>query len=91
MTKVYENSQSLNKILLFIHKTEKLKTLLRHSWLSTGRQESVAEYSWRIALMALVLKDYLKTPVNLEKVLAMMIVHDLPEIYAGDIMHGRGN
>lgn len=77
-------NSNLNNILEFLHKSEKLKTLLRHSWLSNGRQESVAEHTWRIALMAILIKDYLKTKVNLEKVLTMIIVHDLPEIYAGD-------
>ncbi|MBI2327674.1 HD domain-containing protein [Candidatus Curtissbacteria bacterium] len=75
---------NLKKLLDFVQKSEKLKTLLRHSWLSSGRQESVAEHSWRIALMAILLKDYLKIKINLEKVLAMIIVHDLPEIFAGD-------
>lgn len=74
----------MKQILKFLHQSEKLKTLLRHSWLSSGRQESVAEHSWRTALMAIVLSDYLKVKVNLGKVLAMTIIHDLCEIYAGD-------
>lgn len=81
---------SLRNILQFLHKSEKLKTLLRHSWLSSDKQESVAEHTWRIALMAIILKDYLKTKVNLEKVLSMIIIHDLPEIFAGDHHAWRG-
>jgi putative hydrolase of HD superfamily len=77
-------NNKLKNILRFIQLAEKLKTLLRHSWLSSGRQESVAEHSWRIALMCLLLEDSLKNKINLERVLSMIIVHDLPEIYAGD-------
>lgn len=72
------------KILKFLHEAEKLKTLLRHSWLSSGRRESVAEHTWHLLLMALVMNGYLKKKVNLEQVLKILIVHDLCEIYAGD-------
>ncbi|MBU0579064.1 HD domain-containing protein [Patescibacteria group bacterium] len=44
-------------ILKFFHEIEALKKLLRHSWLSDGRQESVAEHTWRITMMALILYD----------------------------------
>lgn len=73
------------KILKFLHEAEKLKTLLRHSWLSSGRRESVAEHTWRLLLMALVMNVYLKKKVNLEKVLKILVVHDLCEIYGGDV------
>ncbi|PIR96039.1 MAG: HAD family hydrolase [Candidatus Doudnabacteria bacterium CG10_big_fil_rev_8_21_14_0_10_42_18] len=74
-------------ILKFLHEAEKLKTLLRHSWLSNGRRESVAEHSWRMALMAVVFYPYLqkKNRPNLEKTLMMILAHDLPEIYATDV------
>lgn len=78
------NNLKLKQILEFLQKAEKLKSVMRHSWLSTGRQESVAEHSWRIALMAILLNIELEKKVSLEKILAMVIVHDLPEIYAGD-------
>lgn len=75
------------KILNFLHQAEKLKTVLRHSWLSSGRRESVAEHTWRMALMAMVFYRYLekKNRLSLEKVLKMVLVHDLSEIYAGDV------
>ncbi|MFA6446590.1 MAG: HD domain-containing protein, partial [Candidatus Paceibacterota bacterium] len=44
----------LANILKFLHESEALKRQLRHSWLSDGRQESVAEHTWRMALMAMV-------------------------------------
>lgn len=70
-------------ILKFLHEAEKLKTLLRHSWLSNGRRESVAEHTWRMTLMALLLQPYLKK-VDLLKSLKLTLVHDLGEIHASD-------
>lgn len=79
-----QNHVALKHLLAFLHQTEGLKRLLRHSWLSNGRQESVAEHTWRMTLMAIVLSPYLEHPVNLGHALEMIIAHDLAEIYAGD-------
>jgi putative hydrolase of HD superfamily len=68
----------------FLHEIEGLKKLLRHSWLSDGRQESVAEHTWRMAIMAMVLYRELDFDVEIGKVLKMILVHDLAEVYAGD-------
>ncbi|MCP3781464.1 HD domain-containing protein [Paenibacillus polymyxa] len=64
---------------------EKLKTELRHSWLSNGRRESVAEHTWLTTLMAMTIEPYLPKKVNGEKLIKMLIIHDLVEIYATDI------
>lgn len=72
-------------ILKFLHEAEKLKSVLRHSWLSSGRRESTAEHSWRMALMAIVLHPYIKNKPDLFKTLKMVLVHDLVEVYAGDV------
>lgn len=80
----------LKSILELIHLSEKLKTILRHSWLSTGRQESDPEHAWRVALMAILLTPGLEKKINLEKVLKLAIIHDLPEIYAGDHVAWKG-
>jgi putative hydrolases of HD superfamily len=77
-------SAKLQNILEFLHVSEGLKKLLRHSWLSDGRQESVAEHSWRMALMAMAIHPLLETPVDIEKVLQMITLHDLAEVKAGD-------
>lgn len=77
--------QELKNVLQFIEKAEKLKREMRHSWLSNKRQESVAEHTWRMSLMAILLRDKLNVEVNLEKVLKMIIIHDLVEIEAGDV------
>ncbi|QLH42812.1 MAG: HD domain-containing protein [Coxiellaceae bacterium] len=58
---------------------------MRHSWLSNGRQESVAEHSWRLALLAFRWADKLDQPVNLMTCLQMALVHDLAEAKVGDV------
>ncbi len=63
---------------------ERLKNTFRHSWTSEGRRESVAEHSWRLALMALLLeKDYPEVDIN--KVIKMCLLHDMGEAFTGDI------
>ena len=74
----------VTKILDFLQAAERLKKELRHSWLSDGRQESVAEHSWQACLLALLLHDHLEYKVDISRVLEMLIVHDLGEVVAGD-------
>jgi putative hydrolase of HD superfamily len=64
---------------------ERLERELRHSWLSDGRRESVAEHTWFVALMALLAYGRLEDPVRLDRVLAMAVVHDLAEAEVGDV------
>jgi putative hydrolase of HD superfamily len=59
---------NLKQILKFIQKAEELKSLMRHSWLSTGRRESVAEHSWRVALLAIVLAPEMENKIDIGKV-----------------------
>lgn len=63
---------------------EKLKCNTRHSWTSSGRHESVAEHSWRIALMALLMRDEFPE-IDMDKVIRMCLIHDLGEAFTGDI------
>ncbi|WP_096156896.1 MULTISPECIES: HD domain-containing protein [Bacillus] len=64
---------------------EKLKMEMRHSWLSNGRHESVAEHTWRVAFMAILLEPYLSQKVQMEKLLKMISIHDIIEAIAGDV------
>lgn len=73
------------RILDFLKLSERLKLELRHSWLSNGRHESVAEHSWQMALMALLMHRHLEVEIDLEKTLKMIVVHDLVEVEAGDV------
>ena len=71
-------------LLEILHVAERLKDTPRHSWTSTGRRESVAEHSWRLAVMAWFLRDRFPK-ADWEKVLAMAVLHDLGEAFTGDI------
>ena len=42
------------EFLAFLARLEKLKCNTRHSWTSSGRHESVAEHSWRLAMLAML-------------------------------------
>lgn len=78
-------TKQLQAILQTLQLAERLKFELRHSYLSSGRQESVAEHTWRMSLMAVLLGPYLSEPFNMEKLLKMIIIHDLIEAEAGDM------
>jgi putative hydrolase of HD superfamily len=65
------------KILEFMHVAENLKKLIRHSWLSDGRQESVAEHTWRMSIMFLLVEPHLGIKVDSLRTLEMIIIHDI--------------
>lgn len=71
-------------LLALLHTAEALKDVTRHSYTSHGRRESVAEHSWRLALMAYFVKDEFPE-VDIDKVIRMCLVHDLGELFTGDI------
>lgn len=73
------------QLLRFARLSERLKLELRHSWLSNGRRESVAEHTWHMALLALLVHRHLEHPVDLERTFGMVLVHDLVEAEAGDV------
>ena len=68
----------------FMNVMERLKDNTRHSWTSGGRRESVAEHSWRTALMALFVKDEFPE-ADMDKVIRMCLLHDIGEAVTGDI------
>jgi len=67
-----------------LHVAERLKDTTRHCDTSGGRRESVAEHSWRAALMAYFVKDEFPG-ADMDKVIRMCLVHDLGECFTGDI------
>jgi len=75
----------ITSILKVLQLAERLKFELRHSYLSSGRQESVAEHSWRMALMAVLIEPLLPTPIDTARLLKMIIIHDLVEAEARDV------
>lgn len=69
----------------FLNEADKLKTVLRGTTLNDGsRKENSGEHSWHIALYALVLAEHANRPVNIDRVIRMLLIHDLVEIDAGD-------
>ena len=62
----------------------RLKDATRHCYTPGGRHESVAEHSWRAALMAYFMKDEFPD-ADMEKVIKMCLIHDLGEAFTGDI------
>ena len=72
------------ELLSILHIAEGLKCNTRHSATSSGRRESVAEHSWRLALMAMLLEDEYPQ-LDMNKVIKMCLIHDLGEAFTGDI------
>lgn len=76
----------LDRQVAFLLEADRLKTVLRQSTLTDrSRRENSAEHSWHLALMALVLAEYAPQGIDLQRVLAMVVLHDLVEIDAGDL------
>ena len=74
----------LDKTVDFIKEIEKLKYVTRFNRTLDGRFENSAEHSWQGAIAAMVFQDYYPEKLNMEKVISMLRIHDLGEIYAGD-------
>ncbi len=70
--------------LEILHVAERLKDTPRHCSTSNGRTESVAEHSWRVSLMALLLKHEFPD-LDTDKVVNMCLIHDLGECFTGGI------
>jgi len=75
----------LEQQIEFILEIDKLKQIIRRSYLISGeRRENTAEHSWHLAMLALILAEHANEPVDLLRVLKMVLVHDIVEIDAGD-------
>ena len=78
-------NKRLENQLDFIIEIDKVKNIIRKSKLFDGnRFENDAEHSWTICVMALLLKEYSNYSINIEKVIIMLLIHDIVEIDAGD-------
>lgn len=79
------NTERLEKQIGFLIEVDKLKQVLRQSFLTDGqRRENDAEHSWHLAMMVVLLSEYAKETVDVLQVVKMVLVHDLVEIDAGD-------
>ena len=72
------------KLIDFLRVMERLKDAPRHCWTTGGRRESVAEHSWRVALMAMLVADEFPE-LDIDRVIRMCLVHDIGEAVTGDI------
>jgi putative hydrolases of HD superfamily len=76
----------LEQQMRFVSEAGRLKAVLRQTRLTEpARRENSAEHSWHLAVMALVLADHAPPGTDLGRVIAMLLVHDLVEIDAGDL------
>lgn len=77
----------MQQLLSFIREADKLKGILRKTKvIHEDRLENSAEHSWHLAIMAMVLAPHSAEPIDLPRVLQMVIIHDLVEIDAGDCL-----
>lgn len=80
------NADNLLKQVAFIKEIDKLKYIQRKTRLfNSDRHENDAEHSWHLAMMALVLAEHSDNPIDVLKVVKMVLMHDLVEIDAGDV------
>ena len=78
-------SERLKKQLEFMLELDKMKNLYRQTYvLHDDRKENDAEHSWHIAVMAFLLQEYADSETDIFKVIKMLLIHDVVEIYAGD-------
>jgi putative hydrolase of HD superfamily len=75
----------LDQQIAFLVEIDRLKQVLRRTRLVGGeRRENSAEHSWHVAMIALVLAEYSNEPIDVSRVIRMLLVHDIVEVDAGD-------
>jgi putative hydrolase of HD superfamily len=74
------------KQFTLVMELDKLKSILRRTRVKSaeGRQENSAEHSWHVAIMALLMEEHANQPVDIGRVIKMLLLHDIVEIDAGD-------
>ena len=75
----------LSAQMAFLNEADRLKSVLRATTLcDASRRENSGEHSWHIALYAMILAEHASRPVQIDRVIKMLLIHDLVEIDAGD-------
>jgi putative hydrolase of HD superfamily len=77
----------LQQQIAFLVELDKLKTIYRRSYLATdpSRKENDAEHMWHISVMALVLQEYCPVEIDINRVIRLLLLHDVVELDAGDV------
>jgi putative hydrolase of HD superfamily len=85
-------TERLEAQFAFLAEADRLKSVLRATTLCDGsRRENSGEHSWHLALYAMVLADHAPEGVSIDRVIRMLILHDLVEIDTGDVpIHAAG-
>lgn len=78
-------NERLKKQMDFLIEIDKVKNIFRMSYVTDkSRHENDAEHSWHLGIMAFIFSEYIEEDVDISKVMKMVLIHDLVEIYAGD-------
>ncbi len=78
-------NSEITSVLNFIVEIEKLKDVHRKTKpVGLNRYENSAEHSWHVCISALMLKDYANEEIDIDRVIKMLLIHDLGEVDAGD-------
>lgn len=78
-------NERLKKQMEFLIEIDKVKNIFRMSYVTDkSRHENDAEHSWHLGIMAFIFSEYVEEDVDINKVMKMVLIHDLVEIYAGD-------
>ena len=95
---ISSNNVKLDELLKFTATIDKMTSVIRRTTLlDMSRLENDAEHSWHIAIMALFFKDFAIEKVDVNHAVELLLMHDLVEIYAGDIgilidrLHGKAD
>src|SRR5882762_1474021 len=79
------DAERFEQQIRFVLEIDKLKTIVRRTYLlNVERAENTAEHSWHLAIMAILLAEHANEPVNVSRVVKMVLIHDVVEIDAGD-------
>ncbi|MFB5142736.1 HD domain-containing protein [Vibrio diabolicus] len=78
--------ERLEKQLALVIELDKLKSILRRTRIKSaeGRLENSGEHSWHVTLMAILMEEHANAPVDICRVMKMLLIHDVVEIDAGD-------
>jgi len=78
--------ERLEKQLALLIELDQLKNVLRRTRVKSAdrRLENSGEHSWHVALMAVLMQEHANTPIDIARVMKMLLIHDVVEIDAGD-------